>query len=199
MPVRILIAEEQQECCQLFKQFLQRCGYEITAVHDGVSCIEALSTCAAYDVLILSWELPWGEGEAILDWMQYQGVNDLAVVVLSAQMDVDVSLQESALTRVTWLQRPFRLFELLDAIISTEGVPRHSWRCLESLIRRSTKPVNGVLFDSNATTTDPVDVRILRAIKSVQENKSVMPPVDRYIQSISCSDAAELHQVSQSD
>jgi DNA-binding response OmpR family regulator len=199
MPVRILIAEEQQECCQLFKQFLQRYGYEITAVHDGVSCIEAFSTCAAYDVLILSWELPWGEGEAILDWVQYQGINDLAVVVLTAQMDVDVSPQESALTRVTWLQRPFRLFELLDAIVLTEGVPRNSWRCLESLIRRSTKPVNGVLFDSDATTTDPVEMRIFRPIRSVQEKESVMSALARDMQSISFSDAAELHQVSQSD
>lgn len=199
MPVRILIAEEQQECCQLFKQFLQRCGYEVTAVHDGVSCIEALSECAAYDVLILSWELPWGEGEAILDWVQYQGIEDLAVVVLTAHMDVDVSLQESALPRVTWLQRPFRLFELLDAVVSTEGVPRNSWRCLESLIRRSTKPVNGVLFDSDATTRDPVDMRISRPFRSVQDKKSVMTALARDIRSISFSDAAELHQVSQSD
>ena len=199
MPVRILIAEEQQECCQLFKQFLQRCGYEVTAVHDGVSCIEALSACAAYDILILSWELPWGEGEAILDWVQYQGIEDLAVVVLTAHMDVDVSLQESALPRVTWLQRPFRLFELLDAVVTTEGVPRNSWRCLESLIRRSTKPVNGVLFDSDATTRDPVDTRIFRPFRAVQEKKSVTPAFPRDMKSISFSDAAELHQVSQSD
>ena len=171
MPVRILIAEEQQECCQLFKMFLQRCGYAVTAVHDGVSCIEALNTGDHYDVLILSWELPWGEGEAILDWVQYQGIDDVAVVVLTARMDPDYSTQESALHRVTWLQRPFRLVELLDAVESTERAPRNSWRCLESLIHRSTTPVNGVLFDGDATTKHPLDARIFRPFRTVQEKQ----------------------------
>jgi DNA-binding response OmpR family regulator len=175
MPLRILIAEEQQECCHLFKMFLQRCGYDVTAVHDGVSCIEALNTCDPYDVLILSWELPWGEGEAILDWVQYQGIEGLAVVVLTARIDVECSLQESALPRVTWVQRPFRLVELLDAVESTERAPRNSWRCLESLIRRSTMPVNGVLFDGDATTKHSLDARILRPYRTFQEKQRQIP------------------------
>lgn len=134
---------------------------------------------APYDVLILSWELPWGEGEAILDWVQYQGIEDLAVVVLTAQMDVNDSLQESALPRVTWVQRPFRLFELLDAVESTERVPRGSWRCLESLIRRSTMPVHGVVFDCDATTQNPVDARILTPYRSVQEKQRHDPALTR--------------------
>lgn len=169
MSLRILIAEEQKECCQLFKMFLQRRGYEVTAVHDGVSCIEALNTYAPYDVLILSWELPWGEGEAILDWVRYQGIDDLAVVILTARMGVDDAQQESALPRVTWVQRPFHLFELLNAVESTERFPRHSWRILESLIRRSTTPANGVLFESAATTRDPVDENILRPFRAFSQ------------------------------
>jgi DNA-binding response OmpR family regulator len=184
MPLRILIAEEQQECCQLFKMFLQRCGYDVTAVHDGVSCIEALNNSDPYDVLILSWELPWGEGEAILDWVQYQGIDDLAVVVLTARMDLDYSTQESALPRVTWVQRPFRLVELLDAVESTERSPRNSWRCLESLIRRSTTPVNGVLFDGNESVEIPVDARILRPYRTVQEKQRQIPALARDMQPV---------------
>lgn len=183
MPLRILIAEEQQ-CCQLFKMFLQRCGYDVTAVHDGVSCIEALNNSDPYDVLILSWELPWGEGEAILDWVQYQGIDDLAVVVLTARMDLDYSTQESALPRVTWVQRPFRLVELLDAVESTERSPRNSWRCLESLIRRSTTPVNGVLFDGNESVEIPVDARILRPYRTVQEKQRQIPALARDMQPV---------------
>lgn len=185
MPLRILIAEEQQECCQLFKMFLQRCGYDVTAVHDGVSCIEALNTTGPYDVLILSWELPWGEGEAILDWVRYQGIDDLAVVVLTARMDPDYSTQESALPRVTWVQRPFRLVELLDAVESTERAPRDSWRCLESLIRRSTTPVNGVLFDGEATTQHSLDGRIFRPYRTVQEKQRQIPALARDMQTVS--------------
>jgi DNA-binding response OmpR family regulator len=152
MPARILIAEEQQECCQLFQQFLQRGGFEVTAVHDGISCIEALSDSAAFDVLILSWELPWDEGEGVLDWLQHQQISDIAVVVLTARMDRDFCIQERAFPNVTWVQRPFHLLELLDAVRATERIPRNSWRCLETLLRKSTEPANGVLFDDHATT-----------------------------------------------
>lgn len=182
MPLRVLIAEEQQECCQLFSMFLQRCGYEVTSVHNGVSCIESLNASNPYDVLILSWELPWGEGEAVLDWVQYQGMEDLAVVVLTARMDLNYSTLESALPRVTWVQRPFSLAELLDAVESTERAPRNSWRCLESLIRRSTTPVNGVLFDSDATIKHSLDDRVLRRYTPAQQKQRRIPELERDMQ-----------------
>jgi two-component system OmpR family response regulator len=157
MPSRVLIAEEQEECCQLFGMYLQRCGYEVSTVHDGISCIEAMLDGLEPDVLILSWELPWGEGEGVLDWLQTQGVETMAVIVLTARMDADSYQHESALPRVTWLQRPFRLLELLSAIQTTERVPRNSWRCLEALWRKSARPVHGVLLSSEATTEDEAD------------------------------------------
>lgn len=158
MPSRVLIAEEQEECCQLFRMYLQRCGYEVSTVHDGMSCIEALQDGLEPDVLILSWELPWGEGEGVLDWLQVQGVDKMAVIVLTARMDADSYQQELALPRVAWLQRPFRLPELLGAIQTTERVPRNSWRCLEALWRKSTRPVHGVLFSSEATTNEEAEI-----------------------------------------
>jgi two-component system OmpR family response regulator len=154
---RILIAEEQVECCQLFKMFLERCGYEVTTVHDGMSCVEALQDGAAPDVLILSWELPWGESEGVLDWLNQQGFDDTAVVVLTARMDNDTWQQELSLAKVTWVQRPFRLMELLDAVQTAERVPRNGSKCLEALWRKTTRPVNGVLFDSKANTEDLVN------------------------------------------
>jgi len=147
MPTQILIAEEQQECCQLFKQFLQRSGYQVTTVHDGISCIEELSNGTPYNVLILSWELPDQEGEGVLDWLQYQGIDHMAVVILTARMDKNYFLQESAFPNVTWVQRPFRLFEVLNAVRSAEPVPRISMSRLKTLLRESTRLVNGVLVD----------------------------------------------------
>ncbi len=156
MQGHVLIAEEQVECCQLFKMFLQRSGYQVTTVNDSISCVEVLQDGARPDVLILSWELPWGESEGVLDWLNHQGFNDMAVVVLTARMDADAWQQETSLPKVTWVKRPFRLIELLDAVQSAEGVPHNGSRCLEALWRKTTRPVNGVLFDSNATTEDVV-------------------------------------------
>ena len=126
MTCRVLIAEEEVECCQLFRMFLQRYGYEVTTVHDGMSCVEALQDRAPPDVLILSWELPWGEAEGVLDWLTAHGLDDMAVIVLTARMSTDPGLQELSLPGVSWLQRPFRLDELLHAVQSTERASRNS-------------------------------------------------------------------------
>lgn len=151
MPSRILIAEEQKECSDLFKQFLQRCGYEVATVHDGMGCVDALQEGFVPNVLILSWELPWGEGEGVLDWLQ-QRSDDIAVVVLTARMEPDAVQQESRLPRVTWLQRPFRMVELLSAVQSAEKVPRNSWRCLEALLRRNMRTPDEPLLDGVASS-----------------------------------------------
>lgn len=74
MPSRVLIAKEQVECCQLFRMFLQRCGYEVSTVHDGMSCVGALQSGPLPDVLILSWELHWGEGRESSSGLRFQGV-----------------------------------------------------------------------------------------------------------------------------
>ena len=124
MQNRILIAEEQQECCQLFKEFLQRYGYEVTAVHAGVDCIEALNSGAAYNVLILSWELPGEEGEGILECLEDHGIGPVAVVILTARVDRIRLRKESEFPSVTWVQRPFKLCDLLEAVVSAKPVPR---------------------------------------------------------------------------
>ena len=119
MTCRVLIAEEEVECCQLFRMYLQRYGYEVTTVHDGIGCVEALQDSALPDVLILSWELPWEECPGVLDWLTAHGLDDMAVIVLTARMSIDPGPQELSLPGVSWLQRPFRLDELLHAVQST--------------------------------------------------------------------------------
>lgn len=170
MPFRVLIAEEHEECRQLFKRFLLRCGYEVTTAADGVSCIDVLRQGPKPDVLILSWELPWGDDRGAYDsgnpaadsvccWLESARVEDIAVVVLTARMDPNSADHEQALPRITWVQRPFRLTELLHAIQSADSISRQSWRCLENLWRKTTRPFNGILFDSAASTRDPADAR----------------------------------------
>ena len=126
MPGQILIAEEHKECCQLFKSFLQRCGYEVSTVNDGSSCMEAILRNGTPDVLVISWELPWSESEGALDWFGDHRLNDLEVVALTARMDTDYPQQELSHLNFSWVQRPFRLLELLEAVQSRERVPMAS-------------------------------------------------------------------------
>ena len=157
MPVRVLIAEEHEECRQLFRRFLLRCGFEVSTAKDGLSCTDALQQDPRPDVLILSWELPWGDGSSVCKWLEAAQTDSVAVVVLTARMDPNSLVQEASLPRITWVQRPFRLMELLHAVQSAERISRRSWRCLENLWRKTTRPFNGILLESHAVTHDLSD------------------------------------------
>jgi len=156
----VLIAEEHDECRQLFRQFLERCGYEVQMVSDGDRCVSVLQQGFRPDVLVLSWELSRDNGGGVREWLRNGGTESIATVALTARMDPDFRVQESEFPRIKWVQRPFRLTELLAAVQSADRDAYDTPRCLEALWRKATKPRNGVLFDSHANvreiTTAPV-------------------------------------------
>ena len=61
----------------------------------------------------------------VLGWLSAHGFDDIAVVVLTARIGTDTWQQEMSQPGVSWLQRPFRLDELLDAVRSRERVARN--------------------------------------------------------------------------
>ncbi len=184
MPSRILIAEEEQECCQLFKQYLQRCGYEVATVHDAVSCAKALHDGATPDVLILSRELPWSEGEDILDWLRGQRFDETPMVVLTARMHPDAHEQEQALPGVTWLQRPFRLRELLASVQSAVRVPRNNWRCVEVI--RKKRPDRRLYLDRPASLSEQDVPAVVWSGKSPAKTVPALASLPSDIASRSC-------------
>jgi DNA-binding response OmpR family regulator len=156
-PATVLIAEEHDECRQLFRQFLERCGYEVQTVRSGDHCATLLQKGFRPDVLVVSWELPWADGSGVREWLQSGVGSGTAVVALTARMNPDFRLQESEFPEITWVQRPFRLSELLSAVQSADREAMESPRCLETLWRKTTKPQHGVLFESHASVKNVVD------------------------------------------
>jgi DNA-binding response OmpR family regulator len=166
MPRRVLIAEEQEECGQLFKQFLQRCGYEVTTVSDGRACEETLKNDRRPDVLILSWELPHGDAREVLRQLVSQKPPVTGVVVLTARMDSDSEDSEQDFPRVTFLQRPFRMLELLDSVQSAERIPRSGWRCMELAGKKS-----AIFDDDGVTVPSTATANTLRPFNDVLERE----------------------------
>ncbi|MEI7700000.1 MAG: response regulator [Planctomycetia bacterium] len=153
-PGTVLIAEEHEECRQLFRQFLERCGYEVQTVPDGEHCASLLQRGCRPDVLVLSWELSRESDGGVWEWLRAGGSESLATVALTARMDPDFRRQEAEFPHIKWVQRPFRLTELLAAVQSADRDAYDTPRCLEALWRKATKPRYGVLFDSHASVRE---------------------------------------------
>ena len=64
-PVRVLMVDDDAKLCRLVRDYLQPLGYEITAVHDGVSGINAI-LAGGYSAVILDVMLPGVQGLEVL-------------------------------------------------------------------------------------------------------------------------------------
>lgn len=128
MRCRILMAENEPKCRRIVTLFLQRSGFQVTAVEEGMEFIEAIQNGCQPDIVILSWELPFGEGEALLEWLQHEALMNVRIIVLRIRTSADTAQWESALPGVTWLQRPFGVHDLLETVQKTLRVLRADWR-----------------------------------------------------------------------
>lgn len=63
--IDILLVEDDKEICFIFTELLKRNHYNVSAYHNGIEAIEALSS-KKYDLMLLDLMLPDLPGEKIL-------------------------------------------------------------------------------------------------------------------------------------
>jgi two-component system response regulator CpxR len=78
---RILLADDDEELCQLLKDFLVREGFSVDVAHDGDSALQRAST-GGYDALILDVMLPQRSGLELLRELRRE--SQLPVLMLTA-------------------------------------------------------------------------------------------------------------------
>lgn len=128
MPCRILIAEEHEECRELFAEYLRRFGYEVLTASDQNSCIDLLRATPSLEILVISRELPTNEGILFPgEWLDAQRTLAPAIIVLTADMEPTCPWRDFHWRSIEWITRPFRLTELLTSIQSIERAHRSYW------------------------------------------------------------------------
>lgn len=60
-PLRILIADDEEETCRLIGDMLSQCGFEYDVAHDGLECIEKLQS-AHFDLIFMDVTMPSVDG-----------------------------------------------------------------------------------------------------------------------------------------
>ena len=79
--LRILLADDDEELCQLLRDFLEREGFAVDVAHDGESALERASA-GGYDALILDVMLPQRSGLELLRELRRN--SQLPVLMLTA-------------------------------------------------------------------------------------------------------------------
>lgn len=113
--LQILIVDDDLEMCQLLCQYLDKQGYSVTSVNDGLALDDYLKN-SDVDLIILDLMLPGENGLSILKRLQNQA--QVPVIMLSASgEDVDriIGLEIGA---DDYIAKPFNPRELLARIRS---------------------------------------------------------------------------------
>lgn len=115
-PARILAVDDDPRVRRFVSRALREAGYEVTAVKDAESAIAQL-LAARPDLFLLDINLPGMNGIVLTQKLQEQrATRQVPVVILSVRTDPRDKVAAYASGAVTYLEKPFKKKDLLDAV-----------------------------------------------------------------------------------
>lgn len=179
---RILLVDDDQELCELLKDWLSQDGFHITAVHDTAGAHSYLQTQELPDAVVLDVMLPDGNGLEFLRTLrtQHQG---LPVLMLSARGEPTDRILGLELGADDYLAKPCDPRELtarLKAVLrrsqSADTSPAETTNQLIAFDDLEYNPATGVLLVNNDEVSLTVsEGKVLKTLL-----KSAGEPIDKH-------------------
>jgi DNA-binding response OmpR family regulator len=116
---RVLVADDEPQIASLVKQTLLLDGHFVTVCHDGVEALKAVAD-AKYSAMVLDILMPRKTGVQVLLDLRNEG-DDIPVVLMSSFISDDAKAACAGLERVAFLQKPFGITDLRNALESVAG------------------------------------------------------------------------------
>ena len=85
--MRLLIAEDETSLAKALCVILEKNGYSVDTVEDGITALDYLRT-VKYDGVILDVMMPGVDGFSVLKAIRTEG-NEVPVLILTARTEVD--------------------------------------------------------------------------------------------------------------
>src|SRR5213080_1136065 len=111
MTARILVADDEDSLRWVLEKGLRQAGYEVVAVKDGTSALEAFEA-EPFDLVFLDVRMPGVDGLTAL--ARFREIHaDACVVVMTAHGTMDTAIQAMQRGAYDYLAKPFDLDEVL--------------------------------------------------------------------------------------
>lgn len=133
--MRILIAEDDSSLRTFFARALSEEGYVVDVCRTGGEALEQ-SERVAYDLILLDWMLPEGDGLSVCRALRRGGTR-VPIMMLTARSEVGEKVLALNAGADDYVTKPFHLAELLARV--------------RSLLRRSGEVRSGILCVGNLT------------------------------------------------
>jgi DNA-binding response OmpR family regulator len=109
---KILIIEDEQKIADIVKSYLQREGYNVTAVATGEAALREIRS--AFDLVILDLRLPDIDGETVCKAIRE--VSDIPVIMLTAKSAEDDRVKGLSMGADDYVVKPFSVRELVARV-----------------------------------------------------------------------------------
>jgi len=113
---RVLAVDDDPRIRRFVVDALKKAGHEVTAVGDAESCVAQLLS-ARPDLFLLDIHLPGMDGLSLAQKLQEsRGTQATPVVIFSVRTDPRFKVAAYASGVLTYLEKPFKKADLLDAV-----------------------------------------------------------------------------------
>lgn len=112
--MRILFAEDDRDLSSAVKALLERSGYQVDAVYNGLDAVDYAGS-QAYDGVILDWMMPGMDGVEALRQLRSRGIS-IPCLMLTARDAVEDRVTGLDAGADDYLPKPFNASELLARI-----------------------------------------------------------------------------------
>jgi DNA-binding response OmpR family regulator len=109
---KILIIEDEQKIADIVKSYLQRAGYNVTAVATGEAALREIRS--VFDLVILDLRLPDIDGETVCKAIRE--VTDIPVIMLTAKSSEDDRVKGLSMGADDYVVKPFSVRELVARV-----------------------------------------------------------------------------------
>lgn len=119
---KILIADDSEMNRELLTEILGE-KYDYVYADDGEAALAQLSDNVDIDILLLDMNMPKLSGMSVLKAMRDKNwLEDIPVVVISAENDINYIQNAYYLGAVDYIQRPFNAFQVCHRVETTLGI-----------------------------------------------------------------------------
>ncbi|MBN1232796.1 MAG: response regulator [Candidatus Coatesbacteria bacterium] len=112
--VKILILDDEEDICMVFKDMLVEYGYQVDFAYDGNSGIDLLKT-KKYDVVISDLSMPNLSGLEVARWIKQHSPSTGVFLLTGWSIQIDMmQIKEAGVDSL--ISKPFKFEEVIEAL-----------------------------------------------------------------------------------
>jgi DNA-binding response OmpR family regulator len=121
--MKVLIADDDRDLCQLLSAVLRSQGHEVVFAFDAAQALTVARTSTP-DIIVLDINMPGGTGVGALEKLKFNmKTSMIPVLVITASTDERLSTTMQQIGAAEFMQKPLDMEKFCEALQQITGLP----------------------------------------------------------------------------